>query len=243
MSTILSFFPIKNKNTSAKEFYAQNLPTTSNSVLQESNKSQNDDVENRFQSVHEENIELQAENVQLKEINQQLNEKNTQLRNKNAKLQNDLKKLLKLHRETCRMYVNKELKIKILKKSAIAQSNLLYESFKNDFGEEVLKKLRKFQCEKSRDSTFILVCMRELFKTIDLKCVTASGTGNKSCIPSDKREILERIFLERLASDKLNDSEQTERYMRLNRHINVAISNMLKTNVSFLFCITYLACK
>lgn len=142
------------------------------------------------------------------------------------------------------MYVNSEMKYKVLKKSVNLQSHVLYESFKNDFDENVLKQLRKIQGERNRDSTFILICMRELCKDIGLNSITAKGTRRgrpsqleipkeKSPLPMEKREIIDNIFLERLASEKLNDGELSERYVLLNRHINVAITNIKKTNVSF----------
>lgn len=232
---IFTFFPKQSKITSANSFYAQNLPKTSKPIpVSESNQLTAVDSE-----------KLQDENVQLKAENDQLKAENEELRKKNSKKQNDLKNLLKLQKETCRMYVNSEMKFKILKKSVHLQSHVLYESFKNDFGENVLKQLRKIQGERNRDSTFILICMRELCKDIDLNSITAKGTRKgrpalqleiskeKSPLPMEKREILDSMFLERLASAKLNDSELNERYVLLNRHVNVAISNIKKTNVSF----------
>lgn len=50
-------------------------------------------------------------------------------------------------------------------------------------------------------------------------------------MPSEKRDVIERIFLERLASAKLSDTEQNERFFLLDRHINVSINNMKMSNV------------
>lgn len=220
---IFTFFPKKNKNTSAATFYAQNIPKAKESVPE---KEANQKIEKK-------NLKrLEGENIQLKEENLQLKAKIDKLRKENAKKQNDLKSLLKLHKETCRMYVNNEMKYKILQKSVNLQSELLYQSFESDLGENVLKKIRKIQGEKSRDSTFILHCMRELFKNGNSTSMSAKGKRKgKSAMPSEKRDVIERIFLERLASAKLSDTEQNERFFLLDRHINVSINNMKMSNV------------
>lgn len=234
-SPIFTFFPKKNKNNSANSFYEQNLPKASKSVPE--NES------NQLTVVKESLKKLQDQNIQLKTENFQLKAEIDKLQKENTKKQNDLKNLLKLHKETCRMYVNKEMKFKILKKSVNLQSQVLYESFESHFGEKVLKQLRKLQGGKNRDSTFILTCMRKLCEDIDLKSITSKGTQkDKSAFPLQKREILESIFLERLASIKLTDKEQNERYILLNRHINVAIFNIKNATVSFLVYISYLMC-
>lgn len=240
-SPIFTFFPKQRKNTSASSFYAQNLPKSYSTVA---NCSDSFIPVNESEQLATVEYDLQDENVKLKAENVQLKAEIEELRKQNAKKQNDLKNLLKLQKETCRMYVNSEMKYKVLKKSVNLQSHVLYESFKNDFDENVLKQLRKIQGERNRDSTFILICMRELCKDIGLNSITAKGTRRgrpsqleipkeKSPLPMEKREIIDNIFLERLASEKLNDGELSERYVLLNRHINVAITNIKKTNVSF----------
>lgn len=250
---IFTFFPKQNKSTNANSFYAQNLPKTSKSVPQSvptTVSKESNAAKNRLEK-------LEVENVQLKTENGELKSEIEKLRKENVKKQNDLKNLLKLHKETFRLYVNSQLKVKLLNKSVNGQSQVLYETFKNVFGENVLKQLRKIQGEKRGDSSFILICMRELCKDIDIKSVTASGTRKgrkgrptvslevpkeKSPLPTEKREILESIFLERLASAKLNDSEQNVRYLLLNRHINVALFNIKHSIVSVLDYIWDLMC-
>lgn len=236
-SPIFNFFPKQIKPTSLNSFYEQNLPKASKSVRES--------VPTTVMK------KLEVENDQLKTENRELKKEIEKVRIENVKKQNDLKNLLKLHKETCRLYVNSQLKFKLLKKSVAGQSQLLYETFKNDFGENILKNLRKIQGEKRGDSSFVLICLRELCKDVDIHSVTASGTRKgrkgrqpvsldeskeKSSLPTEKREILESIFLERLASAKLTDSEQNVRYLQLNRHINVALSNIKRSIVSDLVC-------
>lgn len=222
---IFSFFPKTNTNTSSSTFYAENLPQKSQPKKIATGKKDNQDFK-----------QLQQENIKLKAENEKLNAEIVCLRKQNAKKEKDLKNLLKIHKETCRMYVNSEMKFKIqTKKVNVQNEEVLYETFKIVFGENILKQLRKIQGEKNRDSSFILICIRALFKDIDLKSINAKGIRRgKSALPSEKREIIERIFSERLASIKLTDGEQIERYMALNRHINVAIANINRANVSFI---------
>lgn len=105
---IYTFFPKQNKSTNANSFYAQNLPIASTSVP----KSVPTTVSKKSNS-----SKLEVENVQLKTENEELKSEIQKLRKENVKKQNDLKNLLKLHKETCRLYVNSQLKVKLLNKS------------------------------------------------------------------------------------------------------------------------------
>ncbi|XP_055306899.1 uncharacterized protein LOC129571160 isoform X2 [Sitodiplosis mosellana] len=138
--------------------------------------------------------------------------------------------LLKVHKETCRLYVNKEIKVNVLEKKKFPQdSRLLYESFEDEFGKEVIIKLRKLQNSISSDSTLILNCVKSLFRnTEELKSMSACGQNKNVQMPREKREKLDAIFLERLSSIEMKDDERNMRYHRLNRLINTAIGNILK---------------
>lgn len=202
------------------DFYKQNLPIEKPSV--EDHHHQKD--------IMEENATLKMQVENFKNENAKLSEENTKLRK-------DLASLLKVHRETCRMYVNKELKVKLFQKHNVAQdlsqNPVLFDQFTKDLGEDVLKKLRSIGGSKRADSTFILHCMRKLFENKnELQNMSASGTDRKKMIPKNKRDVLDRIFLERLSSEKLDDVEMNERYLCMNRLINVAIGNILRKKVN-----------
>lgn len=65
----------------------------------------------------------------------------------------------------------------------IVPGNVLFNSFDDIFGEDVLKELRKLAGSKMSDSTFILKCMRKLYSESEvLKSKTASGTDGKSTV-------------------------------------------------------------
>lgn len=221
---IYSFFS-KSKNSTitqnVSDFYEQHLPNIPQSVAEE------EPVED--QNIIEENKKLKQEIEDLKKENAKLHEESTKSRK-------DLASLLKVHRETCRMYVNKELKLKLAEKIQITpekrQDRVLYDTFQDDFGEEALRKLRSISGVKRNDSTFILECMRALFNVDELKNKSACGTDKCEAIPKIKRDILENIFLERLKSKNLSDIDINERYMRMNRLINISISNITRKKVN-----------
>lgn len=227
---IYSFFP-KSKSAvnipgDANDFYNQHLPKVSqNSANSESSQQL-----------------CENENQKLKEEMKQIKAENSKLRAKNQKLHTDLAGLLKVHKETCRLYVNKEIKVKLLEKKVIPHEGLLYETFKKDLSESLLIQLRKLKIEQRSDSSFILACMRHLFQDPnELKSLSACGKSQNSTLPPKEREILDAILLERLSSENIADSEKSFRYLRLNRLINSAIANMTRaTKVIYSFHIGHL---
>lgn len=224
MKAIHTFFPSIKNNTSesSNEFYQEFLPKIST------------DNEKPVMSIEQLDTaeDLDNEIKQLKEKIEKLSAENAQLKQENTKYKNDFAGLMKVHKEMCRMYVNKDLKIKLMEKKGKSQAGVLFDSFKDDLGENVLKTLRRLHGSKRSDSTFILQCIRKLYATDDITSVSACGSDQNTRIPSEKREILEQIFVERLSSENLTDVETSERFLRLNRHINVAISNMRKEVLS-----------
>lgn len=216
---IYQFFPSKKNAASASSngFYEQHIPNPPS------------DVNNSITVAHDDEIE------HLKEQIAKLTIENAKIKEENIKCKNDLAGLLKVHKEMCRMYVNKELKMKLLEKKIVPQEGILFDSFKNDLGEDVLINLRKLHGSKRSDSTFILQCMRKLYENDDqLDSVSACGNSKNGTMAKAKRDIIERIFLERLSSENLSDIDTSQRFIRLNRHINVAIANLRKeVNIFF----------
>lgn len=215
---IYNFFSAKKTTAnvvSPNSFYEENLPKVTPVVEKQIELHRDEEIKN---------LQQQIEKLTLE---------NTKCKKENQKIKNDMAGLLKVHKELCRLYVNKEMMLKMAEKRNKQQGSILFDSFKNDLGENVLCKLRKLHISKRSDSTFILQCMRQLFENEkELNSVSACGINGHKMVSDEKRDILDRIFLERLSSDKLTEVELTERYIRLNRHINVAIGNM-RQEVSF----------
>lgn len=189
-----------------------------------------------------ENLDLSTENMLLKNENEELKNQLKEsvaecekLKHENKKYLSDLKSLNKLYSQACKTYVGKDLKIRLLEKKCMPDG-LLFESYKEQFGDEILKDLRRLNGNKRNDSTLVLKCIRKLYEhEIDqLKNIRACGRTDASSIPPNKRMVVENIFLERLSNANLTDNESTERFARLNGLINDAINNVLRPKVSFL---------
>lgn len=225
---IFDFFPNKSKQKeSASDFYTKNLPqaTASNNVCDQPIPTSTSNITDE---------KLLAENAILKLQLIDANAEITKLRIENKKISEDLASVKRLYNQTCRSYVQKDFKIKLLekanetKKSTNGEPKVLYEQYEQILGAETLIKLRSVKGMKRNDSTFILQCMRQLYK--DPKMVrlkSARGSGNvKSTISPDKRQLMENIFADRLSNEDIDEREFSVRYIRLNDLINSAINNI-----------------
>lgn len=214
-SSIYHFFPKKNKSSiSASEFYNHHLP-------KEPNK---EDINNTIQVSNSEQM--------LKIENEKLKQENAKLIQDMQKIKNDYASLKVLYNKVCRTYVSKDLKIDLLEKRCIP-GGLLFESHKEELGDDVLKNLRKLKgCRKS-DSTFVLKCMRKLYENQNdkLQSRSARGKEGKTIITPKKREIIQNLLLERLSNEGITAEEVTLRIDRLNDLINDAIANILRKKV------------
>lgn len=226
---IFHFFPKSTKHVpiGASEFYKENLPEPTK--------------ENKDEQKVNENLLLENQKLKL-----QLNEANTkieQLIKENKKCQNDLVSLKKLYNATCRSYVQKDFKIKLLEKNVSkgnetnVEKDLMYEQHNGIFDEQTLIKLRSVNGAKRSDSSFVLICMRKLYEnslsTLHLKSACGTHKG-KTVISPEKRRIIESLLLERLSSEATSDEDANLRYLRLNDLINNAINNICRTVTTLL---------
>lgn len=109
-----------------------------------------------------------------------------------------------------------------------------FDTFKNVFDEKFIEDLKRLDKSRKNDSTFILQCLKKLYKnTEQLQMITACGTDGKSTVSLEKRNVIESLFLERLSNQELTQVEITERYIRLNVLINSSINNILRSKVIF----------
>lgn len=165
---------------------------------------------------------LHVQNKQLKSENTSLKLKVKKLKAEKVILIAEGKKLKKLYRSACSTHVKG---VKPLEKNC-AIGGLLFEGHKHIFDETTLEKLRRLKNGKRGDSTFILHCMRGIFKSVDdLKSKTACGRMKKG-IPPETLKTINDIFLERLSQENISDEDFHQRYVRLNALVNSAINNM-----------------
>lgn len=187
VTPIYNFFPKKLKPTTASDFYSQNLPTKNNS------KNEEKENETEIEALKAQNIEFKNLIAKLQDKNEigKLQTENDDLKRENLKLKSDLACLRKLYNSACRTYVNKDFKIKMLERTVIPPSGLLFKSHKNLLGETVLRKLRKLSGCRRSDSTFVLRCMEKFYegnrKSLSSKSACGRvGYGNNTVSPEKK---------------------------------------------------------
>lgn len=194
---------------------------------QNTNENENIDIES-------ENERLKAENLTLKAQLVKLQAENDELKKQNKKIHQD--RYLWLNkipmRSQDRYHV---LKYKMRERKLMPKTRL-FGHFEKVFGAETIRKLRRLDNSKKKDSTFILECMRNLIGNgAELKDVTACGRKHgknreNSLFAPEKREILDDIFIERLTIQPMDDDELSKRYFSLNNLINTAINNIVRVS-------------
>lgn len=251
LKPIYHFFPkAVTQNVSSKDFYTQNLPkaiTNDTSVNSSANQLSTDGsgVTLPMCNCQNANEDQVSENTKLRSQLNEANEEIERLRIENKKIQNDLASMKKLYNQTCRSYVQKDFKIKLLEKQNEKEncfkreSNLIYDQYEQILGTETLKDLRSVNGTKRNDSKFILLCMRKLYTDPEkLRFKTASGIGKvNSVISPDKRQILESMLVERLSNQQIDEGEFNTRYRRLNDLVNIAINNIRRAVSNYIFIV------
>lgn len=160
-------------------------------------------------------------------LTSQVVQENEQLKKENKKLKNDLAALTKLYNQTCRAYVKKDLKIKLLEKR-LTPEGLIFEKHKTVLGDITLKALRKIDGNRRADSSFILKCVKKLYETDLEKLKYKSG---QSEITPDKKAFFKEILLERLLHENINEDELDCRMNRLNELLKNAITTLSRPKV------------
>lgn len=239
MKSIYDFFPSKKtQNISASDFYKQNLPQK---PVKQNSPNDCVTVQQVACTCKPTDANFLAENGKLKS---ELNEAHSKIRGltiENKKIKEDMASMKKLYNQTCRSYVQKDFKIKLLEKNKQnnnndnTESKLLYEQYEEMFDAQTMVHLRSTNGKKRSDSTFISICMRSLYPNPDrLHLKSAKGTGkNKSEVSPNKKEIMNNLFTERLLNENITEIEFNERYSRFNDLFNTAINNIRRTVSKF----------
>lgn len=116
--------------------------------------------------------------------------------------------------------------------------NDLYTHFEEEFDKDTLAELRSIDGAIPSDSTFILACVRSIYKHDMNRLKTTSLTGRnrngqqKQAMSPKKSNVLKKIFDERLNALNLEHNEETKRRSRLNNHIKSAILNAVDSKQS-----------
>lgn len=179
---------------------------------------------------------MKDENEELKKKLKECLEECEQLKKENSKYSSDIKSLNKLYSTTCRSFVGKDLKIKLLEKKFVPQGQV-FDCHKDRLGEATIKILRRLNDNRRTDSTFILKCMGKIYESDfeQLKKTTACGRAASGKLSPEKRSFIEDIFIERLSNAQLDEAETNQRFSHLNELINTAINNILRPKVSLFY--------
>lgn len=159
---------------------------------------------------------------------------------KNQKLIEDLKKAVMLINEFNAINLNKDIEIVRLSKKVEAVSlecrndQSLFSEFKNTFSEIQLKELRSVPSGISRDSTFVLKCMRFLY-TDPSVLLHISMTGKpfkqqkKEKMCEKNVDVIKKILNQRIASEEIDLINVSIRLGRLSKLIRDAIDTIRKS--------------
>lgn len=154
-------------------------------------------------------------------------------KNKNIQLTNDLIKSVTLLKNASALNLQKDIQIKELnhKLNNDDCQQEIFLDFANAFKKEQLAKLRSIPAGKSRDSTFVLTCMRFMYPdptVLSNRSVLGRRykTKHQQLTPS-KLQIIREILSQRISSERGIDALcVTERLKKVNKMITDAISKI-----------------
>lgn len=136
-------------------------------------------------------------------------------------------------KEFSTLNLKKDIEIEALSRQlstvSIDSSDTLFIEFDSIFKKEQLKQLRSIPSGKSRDSTFVLTCMRFLYPNqIDLLNISVTGrkakNEKKEKMCQENIEILKKMLKQRLLSeDSLDALSISKRMKNVNKLIKDAI--------------------
>lgn len=183
-------------------------------------------------SQSESDIHIRVENELLKAENTQLKMLLNNMKAENENLNSELASLKNLYDTACKNYIHKDFAAELVKKKCVP-AKLSFSDHKENLGEMTITQLRKIKGDKRSDSTFILTCVKKLFENNSLKYVTACGRNMSAIMLPEKRQIINDLFVERLAREQIRNEELNERHKRMNTLINSAINNILRVKFHF----------
>lgn len=159
---------------------------------------------------------------------------------KNEQLTNDLKKSVAFIREFEAVSLTKDIQIENLSKKlesaslnskVIEKDEQLFSEFSDDFYPEQLKDLRSVKSGLSRDSTFVLKCMRFLYPNpAVLNNVSLTGklykNQRKEKMCAKNVDIIRRMLQKRISSEGVEAPVILQRMRRMNKLVRDAITKI-----------------
>lgn len=166
---------------------------------------------------------------------EQLQNELKELKKTNVELLSDNKRLKKLFDQSTKINLHKDLKINNIvsdtQNSLISHGKSTFSLFESTFLLTELQALRSISINRTGDSTFVLTSMRFLYKdNLNLlkSRTSTKPTETKQPITPSKKDIVTKIFRERLLVLGLCPSDFNTRFAKLNDHIKTALKNLSK---------------
>lgn len=125
---------------------------------------------------------------------------------------------------------NEDLK-KVMHNQHDNQNNIPFSNYSEHFTSSELKDLASINVGSRSDSTFILHCVNFLYKDNigvlkDRNATVSKATGRKKQITPSKKNLISRVFAERLETENLAPKVFVSRFEHCNILLNNAISNI-----------------
>lgn len=164
-----------------------------------------------------------------------LENNNKILQNTNSALLKDNKSLKHLLSKCTKVNLEKDLKIKQLNKQQQQDSvnPSIFTNYANVFEDSELKSLRSIPFHSSKDSSFVLLVLRLIYKnnlsTLNCRTATSSKVADKTPITPEKKALISGLYFERLDSLQLSDFDLNSRKAKLNEHTMTGIHNIRKS--------------
>lgn len=141
-----------------------------------------------------------------------------------------LKHAMQLLKESAKVNLEKDLKIKMLK-NQLKEKNLIFAAFETKIGEKNITFLRSVKSGEKNDSTFVYHLMQILYESCEDTLQNKSATGkkfkgvSKEPLSPEKKSLINSMLIERIANEKCDPES---RIKKLNTHIKSAIKNINK---------------
>lgn len=216
------------EETPAANFFAKRLRRECE-ILSNSQVEKDDE---HFEHLSEDHSECVKKIKQLQKQVEDLSTKNRDLEIRNNTLQKDCKHLKKLFDESNKINLQKDIRINSIlnEKSNSEESQSMFNNFKIYFTDNELRDLRSIQIRSPGDSTFIINCLRMLYKqNLQMLAYRTAEISleNKQPITPSKKKIISNIYKERLLY--VPSSEFQWRLKKLNAHIKSGIRNIVRS--------------
>lgn len=133
----------------------------------------------------------------------------------------------KQYHETLVLNLKKDLQIRQLKQKL---NNNRFNAFNEVLSPSTIEELRLLADIPEKDSTFVLMAMKDLYREDlnHLKCKTYSGRKKEALTP-EKVDVIKKMFIERVDAVEKNSKNINDRKSKFSKHVKGALQNINRT--------------